>query len=195
MKKIIPIFLLAGFILVSGQENTDSLQIVKRVKEYTILVENKKYDQVLEYISPKLFEVVKKETMLDFFEKTMNTQEFEITFDSFDIKSVSKPFQFDEDIYSNVETKSTITMKILNEELKENIGLFVAVMAEQFGDENVRYNEEAESVTMKKDSNMLAIQYQGNKIWYFITIDNKDQQALAQMIIPEQVIHHFYSFE
>ncbi len=194
MKKIIPIFLLAGFVLVSGQENTDSLQIVKRVKEYTTLVENKKFDQMLEYISPKLFEVVKKETMLIFFEKTMNAQEFEITFDSFDIKSISKPFQFNEDVYSNVETKSTITMKILNEELKENVGLFVVMMAEQFGDENVDYNEETESVTMKKDSNMLAIQYQGDKTWYFITVD-QDQQTLAQMIIPEQVIYHFRFFE
>lgn len=179
--------------LIFGQESTDSIQIINRVKEYATLIENKDFEQVLEYVSPKIFEVVKKETMLDIFEKTMNAEEFEIVFDSFDVKGISNPFILENDIYYDVETESIMTMKIVSQDLKDNIAVFVTMISAQYGDENVDYNKETDSVTMKKKANMLAIQYQGDKTWYFITVD-KGQKTLAKMVIPEQVIDHFSLF-
>lgn len=176
-----------------AQESTDSIQIINRVKEYATLIENKDFEQVLEYVSPKIFEVVKKETMLDIFEKTMNAEEFEIVFDSFNVKGISNPFVLENDIYYDVETESIMTMKIVSQDLKDNIAVFVTMMSAQYGDENVDYNKETDSVTMKKEANMLAIQYQGDKTWYFITVD-KGQKTLAKMVIPEQVIDHFSFF-
>ncbi|APD07626.1 hypothetical protein UJ101_02123 [Flavobacteriaceae bacterium UJ101] len=193
MKRITCLILLISSTLIFAQENTDSIQIISRVKEYANLIENKDFDQVLEYVSPKIFEVVEKETMLGIFEKTMNAEEFEIAFDSFDVKGISKPFLFDKDVYYDVETESIITMKVVDGKLEGNIGLLIAMMTQQYGDENVSYDKETKSITMKKESNMLAIQYQGDKTWYFITID-KGQKTLAKMVVPEGVIDHFSLF-
>ncbi|GGD16162.1 hypothetical protein GCM10011368_17690 [Hyunsoonleella pacifica] len=160
------------------------VEIEKEAQAYYDLMTNMNIDGFLDYMYPKVFDMVPKEQMKTGMEQMFNSPEMKIEFISNEVKSVSDQKEVDGVNYAMVYYNSKMRMTFLTikdnseEERKAYLDMMKTSMANQFGAENVTVDVATTSVVVNNDP-----QYDG---WKFLG-NEKNMAAMVNSIIPEAV--------
>ena len=88
-KSFLLIFFLIAVLFSSAQSNDPALN--KRLLEYLAANKELNFEKIMEYIHPKLFEIVPKEMMIQAMKQTFENDQLKVSLDSMDIISVGIP--------------------------------------------------------------------------------------------------------
>ncbi|TBM99377.1 hypothetical protein EYD45_15575 [Hyunsoonleella flava] len=167
-------------------------EIQKEAQNYYNLMTDMNIDGFLDYMYPKVFEMVTKEQMKTGMEQMFNSPQMKIEFISNDVKSISDEKEVDGVNYAVVYYNSKMRMTFLTEKDKPEadrqayLDMMKTNMAAQFGAENVTVDVATTSVVINNDASMFAIndpQYDG---WKFLG-NEKNMAAMVNSMIPEAV--------
>lgn len=185
MQKIyfLSLFLLAQ-VAIFAQSETE--QIKQTVVEYMAIVENKDYQKTMDYLYPKLFEIVPKSIMKEALQKQAENTDVVIEIDNSTIQKVSKILLVNGVKYALVDYSFLMTM-IISEKDKDGLETMKVLFEAKYGKEKVVLNREKRTLGINVSSAAYLIrdpQYDG---WKFL--ERKEEMLpLLGKILPKKVL-------
>lgn len=166
--------------------------ITKEANTYYEYMTNQNFDGVLDYMYPKVFEMAPREQMKMGMEQMFTSPEMKIEFLNNDVTSVSDKMEAEGITYAAVYYNSKMKMTFLSEleksedDKKTFIQFMKTTMDTQFGEGNVKADQETMSLVINMDATMFAIKDPKYNGWKFIGNDDA-MQSLINSIIPENI--------
>nr|WP_320118320.1 hypothetical protein [uncultured Marinifilum sp.] len=184
MKKI-SILILASLIITSGFSQKRLKQhFEKDIISYTSAFNNKQWNVVTQMMYPRVFEMMSKENMIMIMQG-MDNMGINMTTDFKSIDKISDVVKFGNEKYCKIHYYGIIKVK-LSGLMSQGASLVQTKFETEFGKENVNYNEESNSFTIKAHRSMVAVANKGSDIWKYIDINSPQARGL-QKLIPSAV--------
>ena len=189
--------LLAGLLLallllpVGGaaglRAQSDSAAIAARLVDYERVTRAMDIDSVLNFIDPKLFELVPRDMMRAQFEQTLFDTNMVMSFDAFTVDQISPSITHDAVDYALVDYRGAMSMTMASAEYREPdfFGMMSGMIAAQFGADKVAIDTVAYRLDIQTDKSLVAIRRPGDPDWYFIEYQ-EGQRELMGAIVPEE---------
>jgi len=183
MKKII-VFLLFVFatLLVEGQQDTSLINRLNAVLRFTKL---KQLDKVLDYTYPKVFTIIPRDQFSELIKSLYDTDDFTSVLDSVKVDSIFTIVKINDASYAIVRHSMLMKMKYKEPITKEDADLLVPGMEQQFGEGNVRFVKETNSLHVFIISHMIAIKDNISPKWTFINFDLKNPDFVENILGKE----------
>ena len=164
--------------------------MARRLNETLLYTKNMDLEKILDYTYPKLFKIVSRDQMLEVLKGTFDNEEFSTTLDSLQISQIYPIFKLEDESFAKVKHTMIMRMKF-KEPLDtadgiEDRELFADIMGQQFGEGNVRYDEATDQIVISLLSDMVAIKYKEDGIWYFVNYD-EDEPMIINMLFSKAV--------
>lgn len=166
-------------IITFAQDLTSLKNDAQKVYDLTI---EKKYDKVLDYTYPKLFEIIPRKEMLEVLNNMLDNEEMTMT-----IEEVSPNFTFSQVMKINsgtyyvIEHNNKMTMKF-KQELGEGKEMIIEYMRESMPNYQITFDEKTEIITLDGKAKMIAISDElTNGIWKFLNY-NGDSPMMEQVL-------------
>ena len=179
-------FLLLAFFLLISQEAT-SQQHTREMNDdlttYIGFIHEAKYDSMLHYVNPKIFELFSKEQFTQLFTQLFETEGITFTFGAFEVLQQYDGINYNGRELSMVDYRMDMNMQLTSEEMKESAELMVGMMEMQFGEENVSLNKDNHTFHINAKKTMFA-EYVDDR-WTFINYE-PGQVGLMNHVIPEE---------
>lgn len=189
MKRIFFFFIVLFPLFLQAQTTWDKVGIQQMMEAYGITMEELDIKSSLDYILPKLFEIVPREAMEENFEEMLEDTTSNISFQDYEVNRVSKIIKKGGVYYARVNYQYILNMKIPSGIESETMdrGKFMTKMLEmRYGAGNVIYDDEIDSFAIKVKTSVFAIGDPEIGSWKMI--ENKDSaEELLLMIIPKKV--------
>jgi hypothetical protein len=186
------LFLVFG-IISNAQQDTS---LVNRVNEMLRLTQVKDLEKVMDYTYPKLFTIAPREALITAMKNVYNTEDYTIELDSVNIDTIFPVFVIDDTSY--VKVKHTILMKMKYKEPydttdKDSKDFMVSLMAQKFGEGNVRFDPIANSLNILMVPDMVGIKTKTAN-WTFVNLD-EDNPAMLDMLFSKKVLNKLKEFK
>lgn len=201
--KLITLILIIFFSgnLVLAQEAASKEKLSETLNTYMGLVENLDMAGTLDYIHPKIFEMVPRETMEkgmdEFFNNGMHMKMY-----GSKITKIHDFVQTDAGVYTLVDYDFTMEMGLPEEEKEEGVAdasseeedeldaveFTRSILAMQHGEENVQFDEDKQFFIIKASNTMYAIYEKDFDGWKFFEKKDDGQGAVMMGIITEEVM-------
>lgn len=161
---------------------------------YRDLTIAKKYDRIMDYIYPKLFELVGREQLVELF-RGLDDESMSISFVDLRIDSISERFVQGDEQFVLVYHGGTMTVRPGAEMAADtaSLSLLRSVYEQQYGTENVRLSQSkaaAPTLTIQLKKTLFAIAPTDSRRWRFLE-NNRDNPALLEFLLPKAVINRF----
>jgi hypothetical protein len=194
------LFCLLAFFLQNnaiGQEKLLMLSAPEKKKaikstlnSYLNYTKSKNYEKLLDYIHPKLYDVVSKDLLLQEFKKMDSDENMKISFGNATIKDVSDLVRVGNRYFSLVFYQFEMTMAFKDKAMAEVMeGNFKNI----FGEKNVTLNKEKGSIDIVTHKSLFAIEDPELDGWKVIE-NNPEQRFILESIMPISVIEHFKTY-
>lgn len=193
MQKLFLSFLFIGLAaLGKAQEDTS---LVNRVNTMLSLTQIKNLEKVMDYTYPKLFTIVPREAMISAMKAAFESDDFTIELDSVKLLKIFPIFKINDTSY--VKVRHTMLMKMKYTEpydssQKEQRGFMVSLMAQRFGEGNVRFDPVSNSLNIFMTPDMVGIKDKSSK-WTFANL-NEDNPQILDMLFGKQVLDKLKEF-
>jgi hypothetical protein len=195
MKKITWLLVIACFAApATAQEDTALTNRLLKVLEHTRAMDMEK---VLDYTYPKLFTIVPREQMLEALKSSYDTEEFVIGLDSVEIDTIFPAFIIEGASYALIRHTMLMRMKYkepLDTADTEDQELLALGMEQQFGEGNVRFDKEKNSLNIFMLSDMVAIKDSFAKEWCFVNFE-EDNPTMLKMLFSDKVLDKLKTFK
>lgn len=147
------------------------------------------YAAVTEYTYPKVFDIVPKETLIEVMNSILNSPEVKISI--LDIKpdfSYNTIKKIDDAYYCLVDHNLGMKMTFTEDIPSEQGVMIKEQLKSTMETEDIVFNDEENSFTIKKKATMLAIadSYTNNQ-WYFLNLGDKGSERLIAMLFDDKV--------
>lgn len=182
------------------QQGLDKVPIVpneaslkKNLEAYWNLTEQKRVDEILDYIPESFFDFVPQESLCDLFYKLYHNDEMPITLEGMKVEKYYKIFPFDGTYYTMIKYNSTVVMdasSIFEEMDEEGKKELLNIYNMKFGKENVNYDKTTSSIRVSQQNKMYAIATEGTDSWKFIN-NEASMKGIIDEIIPKEVQNEF----
>lgn len=168
---------------------TAATQIQERLDVYFKANEEKDFDIILDMIYPKLYELAPREQVKSQF---IAMDAGGMTFSIYDMAAnkFSAPFIHAEEQFVLIDYSHAMDLTLTDSTMQASAPMMQGVFEEQYGKENVSYDEENVQFTMAINKKMLAIAPLDSTEWMFIDFDPKNP-AILGMLFDEAVTEHF----
>lgn len=184
MKKILMFFaIISTTATLYSQQDT---AMVRRLNETLLYTKTLDLEKILDYTYPKLFKIVSRDQMLEVLKGTFDNEEFTTTLDSLQISEIHPIFKLEDESFAKVKHTMIMRMKF-KEPLDtadggiEDRELFADIMGQQFGEGNVRYDYATDQIVISLLSDMVAIKYKEDGIWYFVNYDEEEPMIINML--------------
>ena len=168
----------------------------KSFNSYIKLIENKKLTKTVNYIYPKLFDIIPKKTLLKSLKLAQSDTTRRLHFYNSKVDKYSKFKIIDNTIYCFIEYSYKLDTEIQIEEdeesleymsRKEQIKLDLSIWKEKFGKRNVKYNKNDLSIKINAHGRVLAIFNLEFNSWKYL--DAKKQfKKTYKKILPKKIL-------
>lgn len=192
MKKLLLIlFLISNFLYSQETKKVIETQFL----DYTDLIVKRDFKTALDkYANDHFFEFVSKEQLLAAFEMLFNNPEMEFYFGEAKINSIDLiDKKINNESYAKIMYSQSLGMKFNEienikdvEEKKEKVKMYLYTFQNQFGDENVKYNEKTGFYDLVSQKYCVANSKDGLN-WKF-TVAEKKQKFLLEKFIPLELL-------
>ncbi|NOU61470.1 hypothetical protein [Marinifilum caeruleilacunae] len=184
MKKIAALIVLAlVFTTAFAQKNLKN-RFEKDLINYTTAFNNKEWNTVTDMMYPRIFEKMSKDNMIMLMEG-MDNMGVKMTTDFKYIDRISEVVESGNEKYCKIHYYGVVKVK-LSGLMSQGSGLVQPKFEQEFGKENVKYNEESNSFTIQARRSMLAVANKNSSNWKYIDINSPQAKGL-QTLIPEHV--------
>lgn len=188
MKKLMLIVsLFLSVKIVTAQNATQTLE--RDFLIYSKLITEKKIENALDYLNPKLFEIFPKEGMKKLMEAVYNMPNIQYKISIPQILEIGDFRKINNIYYSKFKVLSFIEMRFEGVEKDENtISAMIASFEAKFGKGNVQYDKSTEFFKINATKEIVASSTDNQKNWKFITVDNAKMKMLIEKIIPKEIL-------
>ncbi len=182
------IFLLGAFAPQLGQCQNG---IDSRLEEYFEATKSEDWEKVADLLYPKLFELVKKEDMIQMF-RDMEGNGMKFSMSDFEARKISEPFTHEDEQFALVDYSAKMSIQFTSQAYKEPemVQSLQSSFHNIYGEENVSFNPEENSFDILAEKAMFAIAPRGSKEWSFIE-NTPEMEATLGNIVPKEVRQHF----
>jgi hypothetical protein len=189
MKKLLTIIALLFCLKSFGQINYTESGIRKDFSAYYDLIADKKVEQALEYLNPKLFDLVPKEQMKNLMEAVYKMPNIEYKTGSPVFLKFDDPVKIDDINYVRFVVLSPIEMKFNDiESTEEKVLLMLKSFETKFGSGNVKFDKESGFYKINAEKVIIASSRNNFSEWKFVTVDNPRMKVLLEKFIPSELL-------
>lgn len=184
------LFLAVLFVVfgITGQGQQDT-SLVNRINQMLILTQKKDFEKIMDYTYPKLFDIASKELMIATLKETYDSEEFSIDVDSIKILTIFPVFMISDTSYVKLRHSMVMRMKFKAQpdtNDMEDKNMLVSILAQKYGEGNVRFDAAANSLNIFMRPDMVGIKDKTSNIWTFANLD-EDNPALLEMLFSQAV--------
>ena len=191
MKKV----LLFAFLLLSITTfNAQNKLIKERFITMQQALLDKDFQKSLQFTAEELFEIVPKEQLVAVMEATFNNPKMQIESELPKVLDISEVFQVKNKFYSILKITGNQKIRVLDDDNKA-LGLDDRLLYalklkfdQQYGAENVKFNEETKFFNVKVDQAIVAISYDGTTEWKYLAIDSLNLDIITKLL-PQEVLN------
>lgn len=191
MKKV----LLFAFLLLSITTfNAQNKLIKERFITMQQALLDKDFQKSLQFTAEELFEIVPKEQLVAVMEATFNNPKMQIESELPKVLDISEVFQVKNKYYSILKITGNQKIRVLDDDNKA-LGLDDRLLYalklkfdQQYGAENVKFNEETKFFNVKVDQTIVAISYDGTTEWKYLAIDSLNLDIITKLL-PQEVLN------
>jgi hypothetical protein len=192
MKRLLLFFLSVSIVTtVLAQAKSGDAQLDKRLAEYMQFNNDKNFEKIMDYMHPKLFKIVPRETLVSVLRSAFESEEMTIGMSDLGVTSVSSAFTSAGSAYRKVMYKMTLTMKF-NDTAKGNDPQFQDAMLGSFKTafpgKSVTFDSNSKEYIVKGQDILYAI-HDAGKPWLFLGY--KEDPELIKQLFPKPVRDHF----
>lgn len=170
-------------------------QITVDFNSYLNSLDNKNFENSIEFLPTELFDLITKEQMLSVLEESFNNPQIIISYETPKILSIKNPIEYQEKTYVLMEYEATLMIKFVldiaiesKEEKEDQLNLQINNMKETFGEEFVKFDRETETFSVYEKKSAYGILYKNDPEWNFLVID-ESSQLLIDKIIPAEILN------
>lgn len=193
MKKLFILSLLFAFVATPLLSQTTFQNAINdRLNLYFQATKEKRWNDLIELIYPKLFEKVTKEEMITLFED-MEGNGIQLNMEDFNATRISDVMQHEAEQFALVDYNAKMIIQFTSQADKapEMVEIFRNSFNNTYGEENVIYHAENNSFELSVKKSMFAIADAEKNNWTFIESD-ATQNAMLGELIPKAVLQHFF---
>ncbi|GGZ94807.1 hypothetical protein [Algibacter mikhailovii] len=160
--------------------------------EYLNSLINMEFEKSFEYITPEFFEIVPKSQMLQLMEQTFNNPTMVIEIKNPKILTIRNSEIIENKYYSLLTYSNQMNFKMNSEEEETEdektmrINLMKLSFQQNFGAENVVYNEKTEFFEIYSEKDVYGISINGETNWKFLVLE-KDSKIILDKILPKEL--------
>lgn len=169
------------------------------VSEYVEAVQTGDIETTLDYLYPKFFDVAPRELIKGFLEKSAEGMSG-MKIQNSEIGTITPIIQTDTNYHSLVDYTFEMVMPLdekedkagedKNDEAEADDEMIVEMMKAQYGEDNVKYNEDKTALIINISNKMLAIKTSIYPTWTFITF-SEGQKAILEKIVPAAILENY----
>lgn len=189
------IFFFASFFTIglTAQNIEEELVLRKSFEEYFKTVIDMDIEKTLDYIYPKLFDKVPRDQMAMALEMAYDNPEMSIAMDDSTIGQIDPFFVLDDIRYTQVNYSFRMHLQFKTtdeEELKDMGDFMLTTFQQQYGEDNVAWNEAEKTISVLLDNTMLAIQDPAyGEGWKFLE-KKENLFPMLKEILPKKAFKH-----
>ena len=165
-------------------------EIRNTLTTYLSYTKTKEYSKILDFVHPKLFDVVSRQAILDQFEAMESDESMQITFGDALIKDISDLVRVGQRYFSLVFYQFEMTMTFND---KSMAPVMKDAFVSTFGEGNVKIDEAKGAVNVITHKSLFAIKEPELKGWKVIE-NNPEQRFILEAILPTEVIEHYKTY-
>lgn len=159
----------------------DQKAINTRMGSFLELMEAKNYTGTLDFIYPKFFEHSPKQAMFQTF-AMLEKSGIELKFNDLEIlEIIALPREGGID-YALVKYRLNMELPLSTDELKAYAALMVPILQNEFGSDNVEYNQKENYIKVTGEKFLMAVKDPNYNDWMFLIYDESFKEALAKTI-------------
>lgn len=189
---IIIYLLLTGSFVGSAQEYKKNIE--KRFDEFYNLTASGEIDRSMDYIPDVFFTIFPKDQMVSALKSVMNSNEVKYKILDYKITDIKDEKKIDNNYYallgytSNIIIKFSSTDTLKSVEKKQSVlGRIKLSLANTFGTDNVKLDEQTGFFTINAHKKSCAISSNGSTDWKFVNIEAR-QRIILDKILPKEII-------
>ncbi len=173
-----------------AQSKCKKSDIKENLELYFVLLEANRLDETLNFIYPKLYDIVPKATLAESLDEMMTDTTMQIMFTNSTIQEIEDIQKLNGVCYSNVHYTYNMNIHIFDSDPSEPLDLnFMLDMYQGlYGDDNVKLNKDEKSFDVKAKEALIMIndpQYDGWKL-----LEKKTGlEALLKGLIPDEILN------
>ena len=173
--------------------SSDSSSIEQRLAEFTRLNEEMKFEEIMDYVYPKVFTIEPKEELVKAMKEGFDNEEVKIDIDSMKVDKIHPVFEMDNASHAKINYSMLMLMSFNNSKDSEQSELIRAGMAQKYGDKNVSIDEVTGNLVIRASSIMVAIKERSDKEWYFVNLNEED--PMMTKIFSKEVIDKLSTYK
>jgi hypothetical protein len=184
-------------LLVSVSSAQTDKRLTERIDSVLLATEKSDFDDILDFTYPKLFTIVTRPQMLKALQGALDADEFTTTIDSVKLKKIYPVFTIGNSSYAKIEHTMLTLMKFkepLDTAAAEGGGFMLKMMAEQFGEQNVRFDKAANTIRLFMVSDMVAIKDEYAPEWSFVNFDDDEESVITPLLFSKEVTDKLKTF-
>lgn len=172
----------------AGQTVDHRTEIGARMDDYARVMVDWQVDSILEFVEPKLFDLVPREGMRKVFESTFNDPNMTMRFTELTVDSISPLFVHDSTEYALVDYTASISMQ-MNDPTYQDTS-FMKMMVGMMGSEEHRIDAETNTLFLRSPKKLFALRHAAGEPWYVLEY-NTDNPHMLNLLVPEPVQEYF----
>lgn len=180
MKNLIAFLIIFASFNVQAQTKDDALN--KRLNEYLTYSKDLKVDVLLNYMYPKIFEIVTKVQLKKALEAAYNNADLKISLDSISIGTVLPIDTFANGAFTKFDYNVKMIITLVTKTYQEKKEGIFENFKNKFGEENVVFDTATNTFYIYQTKEALAIKDGFTKnLWTFLGIE-EDSKAFSKII-------------
>lgn len=164
---------------------SEEADIDLRVNSFLNTIEQRDYTKLLDFIYPPIFDHTSKESMFQFF-SLLQQAGIELKFNELKVKDKTSIERLDGIHYGLIAYSFEMEVPLINDNLKAFAPMLLPQLQENFGKENVIYNQSEGFIRINSENYLLGVDNPAYDEWLFILYD-KSFASDIKKIIPESV--------
>ena len=190
LKNIITTLTLFFCVIGFGQGVEVQSEIKEDFSNYYKLISEKKIDDALNYLNPKLFELIPREQMKNLMETVYKMPNIEYKTGIPTFLKFEELKKIENENYVKFFIISPIEMKFKDiENTEEKISQMTKNFEMKFGAGNVKFDKESGFYKINAEKIIIANSKNNLSEWKFVTVDNPKMKILLEKIIPSELIN------
>ncbi|QNR24095.1 hypothetical protein [Croceimicrobium hydrocarbonivorans] len=167
---------------------SDAQAVKDGFNKYQVLLQEKKFNEAMTYIYPELFTLVPKEQLLKILNQTFSNPMLEVKMGESKVTKTGQVQEINGKKYMIITYKGVTQMKPGGNAEQQALlkDRMQAGFNEQFGAENVTYNESTGFFTIHMEKEAVAISTDA-KNWTYLSIEAQ-QKLMIEKILPAEIV-------
>lgn len=170
----------------TNKESKYKAQFETDIRTYLEEFNQRNWENVLEYINPKLFSLAPKSTIISTFQQVTDMG-MNMHTDFKEVKNISKPISYQDTLYCQVFYRGDITI-VLDKELVQQAALLEEEFKSSYGNKSVSYDKNKNTFLIRAERSMMAVSVDDGQTWKYLEFNKKDMK-LIELLIPEKIIN------